>query len=536
MIRLKKWHGELAAFLDGWRGTFRIDQPALMPMPSIVLGLCLMLLPALVLVGAGALLLTHLSPDAGLAGFALMGAIEPNISKNRAANELRAKARAIMAEIEDTSTPLTGEQFDAKKKEFDALTTRAQFIAEHTPEKEIERQGGEGDLVRVASVEEADVTPPSYRDQLTALHGKVRAAFGGTANYIRAMRGTLSATTKQTAVLQEARRLTAAIIPPDERTTRTIVGTASDASGGEFLLPLEQEQSIFQIDNAIPGLLDRCALYSMRGRTKRIPYLIQDNNEVTRPLSGIAAIAIVGEGSTKGTREPTFGERILTAYKYAAISKFSDEMLDDDLSGDIDGTVVRKVGQEILNQINFDVTISGTGSSQPTGALYTSQGALLKVTRATQNRITFADALNMYVAHTHGPNCFWMVGRAAFAQLPLFELSTGSSSVFVQTLNMDPRNARLLGYPIVITDFLNALGSEGDFALVNPDHYAAALRKQLTVESSIHVGFVDDVTTWRFFARGGGLPIPTEPYAYRSVASSNVDQHSPFVVLDDVYV
>jgi hypothetical protein len=36
--------------------------------------------------------------------------------------------------------------------------------------------------------------------------------------------------------------------------------------------------------------------------------------------------------------------------------------------------------------------------------------------------------------------------------------------------------------------------------------------------------------------RGGGIPIPTAPYAYRSVASSNVDEHSPFVVLDDVYV
>jgi HK97 family phage major capsid protein len=94
----------------------------------------------------------------------------------------------------------------------------------------------------------------------------------------------------------------------------------------------------------------------------------------------------------------------------------------------------------------------------------------------------------------------------------------------------------LLGYPIVISDFLNALGSEGDIALVNPDHYAAALRKQLTVESSIHYAFINDITTWRFLARGGGIPIPTAPYAYRSVTSSNVDEHSPFVVLDDVYV
>jgi hypothetical protein len=99
----------------------------------------------------------------------------------------------------------------------------------------------------------------------------------------------------------------------------------------------------------------------------------------------------------------------------------------------------------------------------------------------------------------------------------------------------DPSKIPLLGYPIVVSDFLNALGSEGDIGLINPDHYAAALRRQLTVESSIHVKFVEDVTTWRFFARGGGINIPTAPYAYRSVASSNVDAHSPFVVLDDAY-
>jgi HK97 family phage major capsid protein len=211
-------------------------------------------------------------------------------------------------------------------------------------------------------------------------------------------------------------------------------------------------------------------------------------------------------------------------------------MIEDDMTGELDSTVIQLVGGEIMNQLNFHITISGSGSSMPTGALYTSQGALIKITRTTQNRIKFADALNMYVAHTHGPNSFWIIGRRAFAELPQFELSTGSGATFIQTLNQDPNNARLLGYPIVISDFLNALGSEGDFGLINPDHYAAAVRKQLTVESSIHYAFVNDITTWRLLARGAGTPIPTAPYAYRSVTSTNVDEHSPFVVLDDVYV
>jgi len=318
--------------------------------------------------------------------------------------------------------------------------------------------------------------------------------------------------------------------------SRTIVGTANDSSGGEFLLPLEQEQSIFVVDNTIPGLLQRARLYSMRGRTKRIPYAVQTTETITRPLSGISAVQIIGEGSLKDTREPTFDEAILTAYKYAAIAQVSDEELEDDMTGDLEPTLTKLVGGEIMNQLNFHITISGTGSSMPTGALYTSQGALLKVTRATQNHIEAADVFNMYAKHTHGPNSFWIISRSALAELFAMELSAGSTVTFLRDLVADPNKASLLGYPIVVSDFMNALGSEGDIGLINPDHYAAALRKQLTVESSIHVAFTYDITTWRFLARGGGIPIPTAPYAYRSAASANVDEHSPFVVLDDVYV
>lgn len=451
-----------------------------------------------------------------------------HISKNREANELYARARAKAATLADPNKEFTLEDIEAVDREVKALQMRAQLLAEHTADAEIDRQGGEGDLVRVSNVAESDTTPPSVRDQMQALRAEAIKAFGGMANYVRASSGYVAGqtlTSKQAAVMEKAAKL-----------TRTIVGTASDASGGEFLLPLEQEASIFMLDNLQPGLLQRARMYSMKGRTKRIPYLVQTDEDLTRPLSGISAVGIIGEGSLKDTKEPVFAQRTLTAYKYAAISEFSDEMLEDDLTGDIDSAVIKAVGNEILNQLNFHITISGTGSSQPTGALYTSQGALIKVTRQTQNRIKFADAVNMYTSHTHGPNSFWLVSRAAIGELFQFELSTGSGSTFLQNLAMDPSKVPLLGYPIVVCDFLNALGSEGDFALVNPDHYACALRKQLTVESSIHEKFRYDITTYRFLARGGGIPIPDAPYAYRSVASSNVNEHSPFVVLDDVYV
>ena len=91
----------------------------------------------------------------------------------------------------------------------------------------------------------------------------------------------------------------------------------------------------------------------------------------------------------------------------------------------------------------------------------------------------------------------------------------------------------LLGLPVIVTDLLPTLGVKGDVALVNGDFYAMGLRQALTVESSIHFAFVNDVTTYRFVARGGGIPLPTSTYAYKVDGSGNkVDPHSPFVVLD----
>ena len=47
------------------------------------------------------------------------------------------------------------------------------------------------------------------------------------------------------------------------------------------------------------------------------------------------------------------------------------------------------------------------------------------------------------------------------------------------------------------------------------------------------VKFVQDITTYRFVTRGGGIALPTSTYAYKIDGAGNkVDAHSPFVVLD----
>jgi len=443
----------------------------------------------------------------------------PLVSKNRAAAALREQAHKIRHDLVDPTNSYTAEEVERMTSEIRSLEMRAQTAAEFTPDAEVSRQGGDAELVRVdAGADRSEFS--GMADAMTEVRSAIVQAFPNVGSYIRAA-------TRGPANGREAEALKQV-----DLMTRTITGSTN---GGEYLLPLTQVPEIFSVSNQQPGLFQYARRYNVPGRSLRIPYLVQDEGTTTlnRPMAGkIANVTIVGEGSTKPTREPTFGQRLLTMYKYAAITQFGDELLGDDFTGELPSEVTTAVGGQIVNKMNEDITIDGTGSSQPLGALNDNNTALIAVNRSTADTFTAADAFSMYQQHTHGPNSVWMVSRRVLAKL--FALQTTNNTMVTWIANLrDKPQMLLLGLPVIVTDLLPTIGSKGDVALVNGDFYAMGLRQALTVESSIHVAFVQDVTTYRFVARGGGIPLPTSTYAYKVDGSGNkVDPHSPFVVLD----
>jgi len=459
-------------------------------------------------------------------------------TKNRAAQELRAQANAIRDELMDASKPMTADEIRQKQDAMAALHARANIIAEFTADAEIDRQGGTGDgITKVTGPENrADDRLQTRKgrmkmqDRINDLAERISTEFNDVRHFLSvAVAGTNPIENdRQRKLVDEARTL-----------TRAIVGTAGDVSGGEFVLPLTQVQSIFSLANIQQGLLQRARSYNVPGRTLRIPYLAQtdDGQSSTvnnRPMAGqIANVGIVGEGSTKPIRQPVFGQRLLTVFKYAAITQVSDELLGDDFTGELPAEFVNAVGQQTLNAVNEDITISGTdvsGATMPAGALRPSSPYNIAVARQTAGTITTQDLFSMYAQHTHGPNSVWLASRRTIQAIYALSLTAGSMVTFLRDLRGLPE-MMILGYPLVLTDILNTLGTPGDLALVNPDFYAFALRQALTVESSRDYAFIQDLTTYRFVVRAGGIPINTGRYAYKYGTSAGIDEHSPFVYL-----
>lgn len=459
-------------------------------------------------------------------------------SKNRASQELRAQADKIRDELMDYTKSMTADEIRQKQEAMAALHARANVISNFTADAEIERQGGTGPgITPVAGPENRSDTRLQNRkgrmkmqDRINDLAERISAEFNDVRHFLSvAVAGTNPIENDtQRKLVDEARTL-----------TRAIVGTAGDVSGGEFVLPLTQVQSIFSLANVQQGLLQRARSYNVPGRTLRIPYLAQTDDgqsSVTnnRPMAGqIANVGIVGEGSTKPIRQPVFGQRLLTVFKYAAITQVSDELLNDDFTGELPSEFVNAVGQQALNAVNEDITISGSdtsGATTPAGALKSGAPYNIAITRKTASTITTDDLFAMYAQHTHGPNSVWLASRRTIQAIYALSLTAGSMVTFLRDLRGLPE-MMILGYPLVLTDLLNTLGTAGDIALVNPDFYAFALRQALTVESSRDFAFIQDLTTYRFVVRAGGIPINTGRYAYKYGTTSGIDTHSPFVYL-----
>lgn len=450
-----------------------------------------------------------------------------------AAAKLRADAAALRSKLLDLDTPLGMDEIKQIEEQSKALEMRAATIANFTPEAEIEDQGTNFDLqtgqLRSAPHRQQDSEQEkSYQDRVKELRAEVTEVFGGPNGMILALAqangNVRTLNTRQTRVVAALKELA----------QRTITAQDGNASNAEVLLPLQQIESIFQVPVEVQGIVSSARRFAVRGRQLYIPYLVQtDATGSNRPMAGIADVQIVGEAGLKTEFEPKFDQRLLTVFKYAGYTEIADETLADDMTGELAPTVQNVIGGEIINKVNDHMTTTGTGSSQPLAAFHTNNPSLLKVPRNTANSFRIQDVFNMYSRHVMGAASAWYIHPSVIPQLFNMTLSGTTLVSYVTNLSGRPQ-MQLLGLPVIVTPLMKVLGLEGDVALGNGAFYAMALRQALTIESSIHYKFRNDITAYRFYMRAGGIPIPDGTYSYKAAASNKEWETSPFVVLDDV--
>jgi HK97 family phage major capsid protein len=307
---------------------------------------------------------------------------------------------------------------------------------------------------------------------------------------------------------------------------KTIVGTASDVSGGEHLVPTEYMTRMLEIMGEQQVFINRAFHVPMTRRTISFPRLKQTDVADTRPLFSFAAITKVSEGGEKPEREPTFEQFPLTAVKYAAYVEGGDELLAESIVA-VPPVLVRLLTNAIAYEYDRD-GMRGSGSGEPQG--FVGSAAEMVCSRKTASQVNLDDVFAME-SRFFGGTGMYLHHPSVFPQLA----ALNATNVIVWNPDLATRApATLLGRPLVRTHKLPVLGTKGDFCLVDPQYYLAGDLQRITVASSMHYKFRNDITAWRAVFRAAGSPWPAAPFSSESSGTAFTFRVSPFVVLGAV--
>lgn len=308
------------------------------------------------------------------------------------------------------------------------------------------------------------------------------------------------------------------------------------ASEGGFLVQEDFSTALLTAVRQNSLILPRVTNIPLSGNSNALKLPIID--EVSRQrgyrLGGMRAYWLA-EGEQKIDSKPKFGEISLGLNKIAALGYATDELLQDSSALE----TIMKIGFE--NEIRFEVEdaiFNGNGVGKPLGFL--KSGAVITVAKEVSQpngTITFNNLVAMLdrlpvrsrrnavwvVADSQVETALYTVMLPGGMGIPVYlppgqNQSAGGNSVF----------GTLLGRPVIPVEYLPALGSLGDIALVDFSEYITIDKGGIQSAESMHVRFIYDEMTFRMVYRIDGKPAWRQPVTTANGAVTK----SPFVVLE----
>ena len=246
----------------------------------------------------------------------------------------------------------------------------------------------------------------------------------------------------------------------------------------------------------------RARIEPMKFATKKIAGF--DTSDHTSSIGGFTARWLEEAGSaTEDT--PKTRQIELIATKLAVFTKASNELIEDGTNFEDRLSEMMVLGAGWGLDLAF---LSGTGAGQPLGVL--KDPALIVVAKESgqgANTILYENLTKMF-ARLHPAsvkNAVWVANSTTIPQLLTLSLAVGTGGSAVPVMSEGPDGQfRILTRPILFTEKVPALGSEGDILLADFSNYVVGLRADVLLQKSIHVGFQSDESAYRVILRADG--------------------------------
>lgn len=233
-----------------------------------------------------------------------------------------------------------------------------------------------------------------------------------------------------------------------------------------------------------------------------------------------------GEGQQKVASQISFSQMELKLHKLVGLTYATDELLEDAVA--LEGVLEEAFSDEFAFKID-DAVFEGTGGGMPLG--FMNSPALVTVPKWTGQAADTIVVENIAMMWARmwarsRRDAIWLINQQIEPQLMTMKI--GDTPVYLPAGNVEGAPfARLLGRPIIPTEYNSALGDKGDIVLFDPQEYLMIKKGGVKKASSIHVRFVHDETAFRFVVRLDGQPIWEAPMA----PFKGSDTLSPYVTL-----
>lgn len=289
----------------------------------------------------------------------------------------------------------------------------------------------------------------------------------------------------------------------DERLANLSMGEYSDPAGGSAVPP---EFAALMLDNSLESEIvrPRARIEPMIAKDKIIARWDYYDHSTGMHFGGLKS-QWVAEGDVPATMSQGKLEQMtLVASRLFIYGKISNQLLDDapTISGSLDGAITSAIGFDLDSAF-----FRGTGVGMPLGIL----NDPAKITVAKESgqdaaSIDYNNLVKMFarMADSCRERAYWVVNATAIPELLTLSIEIGVSGVHVPVMTRGPNGFEILTRPVIFTEKVPAIGTEGDISFVDFSQYAVGLRNDLRLDKSAHIGFATDETAFRAILRADG--------------------------------
>ena len=313
----------------------------------------------------------------------------------------------------------------------------------------------------------------------------------------------------------------------DPRLKELSTGVGSE---GGFLCPENFSEKL--LDSSLEDEIVRprgAMVYGLKagkGNTMKIP-AFEDLNHSTNGISGVTA-KWTAEKAQKEETDPKLRMIEMTCHKLVCYTKSSDELVEE--SGIPLNDVVGLAFKKSISFYGDLAYLQGIGAGQPLGVL-NSPALLTQAAEVGQaaSTINYDNIVGIFsqLAPASFKNAVWVASISTLPQLMRLSIEVGLGGEHVRILQEQNGKFYLLGKEILFTEKVPALGSAGCLGLYDFSAYGILLKEGIRLESSIHEGFRNDLTSWRMILNVDGQPTLASPLT----CLDGVTIVSPFVQL-----